>query len=109
MKATTLTGRPTGSGAMTGCEPEVWAIADSVRDAKDAVEFERGVLGLIFLMCISDSPDESPAAVLAEWGEESEQDRDEYTAEYIYWVPQEFRWINLTTHRRPPIIGQAVD
>ena len=47
--------------------------------------------------------------MLAEWGEEAEQDRDEATAENILWVPQEFRWINLTAQGRPPTIGQSVD
>ena len=29
---------------------------------------------------------------LAEWGEDTAEDRDEYIAENIFWVPPDARW-----------------
>ena len=55
-------------------------------------EYKHVVLGIIFLKYISDAFEERHAAVLAEWGEEAAEDRDEYIAENIFWVPQEARW-----------------
>ena len=47
--------------------------------------------------------------VLAQWGEEAAEDRDEYTAESIFWVPPEARWSVLQAQARQPTIGTAVD
>ena len=37
------------------------------------------------------------------------EDRDEYTAENIFWVPPEARWANLKAQARQSTIGQIVD
>ena len=47
--------------------------------------------------------------MLAEWGEEAAEDRDEYVAENIFWVPREARWARLKARARQPTIGQTVD
>lgn len=47
--------------------------------------------------------------MLAEWGEEAAEDRDEYIAEDIFWVPVEARWANLHAQARQPTIGRIVD
>ena len=60
-------------------------------------------------VCVSDAFEERRAAVLAEWGEEAAEDRDEYTAESIFWVPPEARWPYLQGQARQPTIGQLVD
>ena len=36
--------------------------------------------------------EERRAAVLAEWGAEAAEDRDEYAAENVFWAPPEARW-----------------
>ena len=90
-------------------ESELWSMADALRGSMDAAEYKHVVLGLIFLKYISDAFEEHHAAVLAEWGEETAEDPDEYTAESIFWVPPEARWAHLRTRARQPTIGQLVD
>ena len=100
---------PAGTGATTGYEAELWAMADALRGSMDAAEYKHVVLGLIFLKYISDAFEERHAAVLAEWGEEAAEDRDEYTAENIFWVPPEARWAHLKASARQASVGRLVD
>ena len=88
---------------------DLWRMADTLRGSMDAAEYKHVVLGLIFLKYVSDAFEERRAAVLAEWGEEAAEDRDEYTAESIFWVPPEARWPYLQGQARQPTIGQLVD
>ena len=37
------------------------------------------------------------------------EDRDEYLAKNIFWVPTEARWLNIQAHARQNTIGQTVD
>ncbi len=96
-------------GATTGYEAELWTMADALRGSMDAAEYKHVVLGLIFLKYISDAFEERHAAVLAEWGEEAAEDRDEYTAENVFWVPPEARWAGLKARARQASIGWIVD
>ena len=75
----------------------------------DAAEYKHVVLGLIFLKYISDAFEERHAEVLAELGEEAAEDRDEYIAENIFWVPPEARWQYLRNQTRQPNIGRLID
>ena len=101
--------KPGGDGATTGYEAQLWRMADALRGSMDAAEYKHVVLGLIFLKYISDAFEERHAAVLAEWGSEAAEDRDEYIAENIFWVPPEARWAHLKAQARQPTIGQLVD
>ena len=94
---------------MIGHEAELWAMADALRGSMDAAEYKHVVLGLIFLKYISDAFDERRSVVLAEWGQEAAEDRDEYLAENIFWVPTEARWDCLKARARQPSVGQALD
>ena len=44
-----------------------------------------------------------------EWGEDAAEDRDEYTAENIFWVPPEARWAHLKAQARQSTVGLTVD
>ena len=101
--------KPVSQGATTGYEAELWRMADALRGSMDAAEYKHVTLGLIFLKYISDAFDERQAAVLAEWGADAAEDRDEYTAENIFWVPPDARWNHLQAQARQPEIGQLVD
>ncbi len=101
--------RQTSGGATTGYESELWAMADALGGSMDAAEYKHVVLGLIFLKYISDAFEERREAVLADWGEEAAEDRDEYIAENIFWVPREARWAKLKAQARQPTVGQTVD
>ena len=98
-----------GNGATTGYEAELWAMADALRGSMDAAEYKHVVLGLIFLKYISDAFEERREAVLAEWGEDAAEDRDEYVAENVFWVPQEARWNELKAKAKQSTVGELVD
>ncbi len=98
-----------GSGGALGYEAELWAMANTLRGSMDAAEYKHVALGLIFLKYISDAFEERHAAILEEWGAEAAEDRDEYLADNIFWVPAEARWANLKAQARQPVIGQLVD
>ena len=102
-------GAAPNSGATIGHEAELWAMADALRGSMDAAEYKHVVLGLIFLKYISDAFEERRAAVLAEWGADAAEDRDEYTADNIFWVPPEARWSHLKAQARQPTVGRTVD
>ena len=93
----------------TNDETKYWRMADALRGSMDAAEYKHVVLGLIFLKYISDAFEERHAEVLAEWGEDAAEDRDEYIAENIFWVPPEARWQYLKNQTRQPTIGTLVD
>lgn len=71
-----------------GFEKEIWKAADLLRGNLDASEYKSVVLGLIFLKYISDRF-EAKYNELVEEGDGFEEDKDEYTSENIFFVPQE--------------------
>ena len=102
--------KPGGDGATTGYETELWQMADTLRGSMDAAEDKHVVLGLIFLKYISDAFEEMHARLEAERADGADpEDRDEYTAKNIFWVPPEARWSHLKAQARQPTIGQLVD
>ncbi len=96
-------------GATTGPEAESWVMADAPRGWMEAAEYKQVVLGLIFLKYISDAFEECHVAVLAKWGNEAAEDRDESTAENIFWVSPDAGWGRLKAQARQPTVGPAVD
>ncbi|MEA3642032.1 MAG: class I SAM-dependent DNA methyltransferase [Lamprobacter sp.] len=96
----------------------LWQAADKLRGSIDAAEYKHVVLGLIFLKYISDAF-ETRRAILAEElkaeGIEAEQaerlleERDEYTAENVFWVPLEARWGQIQAQGKAPDIAKRVD
>ncbi|MDE0621107.1 MAG: class I SAM-dependent DNA methyltransferase [Bryobacterales bacterium] len=104
-----LTASTRNSGAIVGHETELWAMADALRGSMDAAEYKHVVLGLIFLKYISDAFEERRTALLSEWGEEAAEDRDEYVAENIFWVPPESRWCHLQAKAKQSTVGLTVD
>ena len=99
----------TESSGDTDYRSELWRMADALRGSMDVAEYKHIVLGLIFLKYISDAIEERHVEVLAEWGEDAAEDRDEYLADNIFWVPPEARWQKLQSQARQPTIGQLID
>jgi type I restriction enzyme M protein len=91
-----------------GFEATLWATADKLRGNLDAAEYKHVVLGLIFLKYISDAFGEKHAGLQNEKGADPE-DRDEYTADNIFWVPPEARWSFLQGRAKDPAIGKLLD
>ena len=103
----------------------LWASADKLRANMDAAEYKHLVLGLIFVKYISDAfvarqaeltlrlrdpadelfygdaTDEDIAAEL--------EDRDYYTSENVFWVPEGARWEALRAAAPQPDIGKRID
>ena len=91
-----------------GFEETLWKAADKLRGSMDASEYKHVVLGLIFLKYISDKF-ETKFDALIEEGAGFEEDRDEYEAENIFWVPKEARWSFIKDNAKDPKIGQFID
>lgn len=91
-----------------GFENQLWDAADKLRSNMDAAEYKHVVLGLIFLKYVSDSFTEKYDELKAA-GYGDEEDRDEYIAENIFWVPKEARWTNIKAHASSPDIGRVID
>ena len=96
------------NSADLGFEKEIFKAADKVRGNIDSAEYKNVVLGLIFLKYISDYFEEKYKALLAE-GDGFEEDRDEYLAENIFFVPEEARWGYIAKQATTPEIGQVID
>ena len=93
-------------------EKQLWKAADKLRKNIDAAEYKHVVLGLIFLKYISDAFEEMFAKLATGEGEYAgadPEDKDEYKAENIFFVPQESRWSFLQAQAKQPDIGTAVD
>ena len=91
-----------------GFEKEIWKAADLLRGNLDASEYKSVVLGLIFLKYISDKF-ETKYQELVNNGEGFEEDRDEYIADNIFFVPQEARWSVVAKAAHTPEIGTIID
>ncbi|MDE0119796.1 MAG: class I SAM-dependent DNA methyltransferase [Bdellovibrionales bacterium] len=93
-------------------EKKLWEAADSLRKNIDAAEYKHIVLGLIFLKYISDSF-EILHNKLKEGKEKykgaNPEDRDEYKAENVFFVPPSARWSYLCSRAKLPEIGKDID
>jgi type I restriction enzyme M protein len=100
------------SSANIGFEAKLWLAADKLRNNMDAAEYKHVVLGLIFLKYISDSFEAHHATLVAGKGEfkgANPEDKDEYLAANVFWVPVDARWPHLQAHAKQPTIGKIVD
>ena len=102
----------------------LWKAADKLRNQMDAAEYKHIVLGLIFLKYISDTFDiqknkikkmvsdkksdlfisEDPKVYEKEF-----EDRDYYTQDNVFWVPQKARWEKIRSQAKQPDIGSIID
>ena len=96
------------NGANLGFEQKLWAAADKLRGHMDAAEYKHVVLGLVFLKYISDAFLERYEALKADKLADPE-DRDEYTAENIFWVPKDARWGHIQGKAKQTSIGKVID
>ena len=93
-------------------EKQLWKAADKLRKNIDAAEYKHIVLGLIFLKYISDSFEEHYDKLKEGKGEyegADPEDRDEYKAENIFFVPPSARWSYLLKRAKLPEIGKDID
>ncbi len=91
-------------------EKQLWKAADTLRKNIDAAEYKHVVLGLIFLKYISDAFEELYLRLKKDAGSGADpEDKDEYKAENVFFVPIEARWSYLVAKAMQPNIGTQVD
>ena len=91
-----------------GFEDAIWRAADKLRGNLNASEYEGVVLGLIFLKYISDKFD-AKFAELSEDEYADVEDKDEYEADGVFFVPQDARWSVISQAAHTPQIGKVID
>ncbi len=102
----------TPNGAIVGFEEKLWAAADKMRGHMDPAEYKHVALGLIFLKYISDAFEERHGALVMQAEAEPSidpEDRDEYLADNIFWVPRDARWSYLQANAKQAEIGKLID
>src|SRR4051794_2308723 len=97
-----------GNGANLGFEQKLWQAADKMRGHMDSAEYKHVALGLIFLKYISDAFEERRQVLLKDKYADPEE-RDEYTAENVFWVPKQARWDQLQKNAKQVNIGKIID
>jgi len=102
-------------------EKQLWKSADKLRKNIDAAEYKHVVLGLIFLKYISDAFEElfeklkagdlsaSNGQAEGEYAGADPEDKDEYKAENVFFVPIDARWNFFLSKAKQPTIGKTVD
>ena len=98
----------TGNGGSLGFESELFKAADKLRGNMEPSDYKHVALGLIFLKYISDAFEAKYNELLAEDAQAAE-DKDEYLAENVFWVPKEARWSHLQANAKLPTIGTLID
>ncbi|MBN9611699.1 MAG: N-6 DNA methylase [Actinobacteria bacterium 69-20] len=104
-------------------EQTLWDAADELRSKMDSAVYKHVVLGLIFLKYVSDTfqvrrdelarliDDESSEYFMPTEAAKASvlNDRDEYTAEGVFWIPEGHRWEDLKAAGKQADIGARVD
>ncbi|MGH2531106.1 MAG: type I restriction-modification system subunit M [Thermomicrobiales bacterium] len=104
------TALPLANGLTSEEKAKLWAAADKLRGHLDAADYKHVVLGLIFLKYISDAFAEHYAELDAQRAAGVDpEDKDEYLAEGIFWVPPDARWSILEANAKQPTIGTIID
>ena len=100
-------------------EQTLWDAADELRSKMDSAVYKHVVLGLIFLKYVSDTfqvrrdelarliDDESSEYFMPTEAAKASvlNDRDEYTAEGVFWIPEGHRWEDLKAAGKQADIG----
>ncbi len=91
---------------------KLWGAANKLKKNIDAAEYKHIALGLIFLKYISDAYEELREKLEKGEGEYAgadPEDKDEYKAEKIFFVPEKARWKYLQGRAKLPSIGKDID
>lgn len=119
-KARTKPEQKAGRTGSLGYEQKLWSSADLLRNNMDPAEYKHVVLGLLFLKYIADAFEERREEIRASvndpdsenYGLDVEdllEDRDEYTADNVFWVPEKARWSYFQANAKQDTIGKILD
>jgi type I restriction enzyme M protein len=89
-------------------EAKLWKAADTLRKNIDAAEYKYVVLGLVFLKYISDAFEELYEELKKDPYADPE-DKDEYLAKNVFYIPEKARWSEIKKHAKDPEIGKILD
>jgi len=93
-------------------EKKLWKAADKLRKNMDAAEYKHVALGLIFLKYIEDAFNELYLKLKAgkdDYEDADPEDKNEYVAEKVFYVPPSARWTWLQGRAKLPTIGKDID
>ena len=91
-----------------GFEDKLWKTADKLRNNMDPSQYKYVVLGLIFIKYISDSFEEVYSKLEDQkWADP--EDKDEYKAKKVFWVPKKSRWDYIQNNAKQSNIGEIID
>lgn len=96
------------NGGNLGFEAEMFKAADKLRGNMEPSDYKHVALGLIFLKYISDAFEALHKTLQAE-DPQAAEDKDEYLADNVFWVPKDARWSHLQAHAKLPTIGTLID
>ena len=117
------TAKKSSSPAKT-LEQTLWDAADKMRGNLEAGEYKHVVLGLVFLKYVSDAFAERRSWLEAATADKDNtdyyvpnpdrrstivDDRNEYLADNVFWVPEQARWSYLQDRAKQPEIGVLID
>ena len=91
-------------------EKKLWKAADKLRKNMDAAEYKHVALGLIFLKYISDAFEEQYQKLISQKSDGADpEDKNEYVAEKVFFVPVSARWTYIQGRSTQPTIGKDID
>ena len=93
---------------MISFEQQLFKAVDKLRKNIDAAEYKYVVLGLVFIKYISETFNDLYEKLEAEQYSDPE-DRDEYLAENVFFVPSNARWSHLHNNAKLSSIGEIID
>ena len=96
------------NNAKIGFEKQIWDAACVLWGHIPAAEYRKVIIGLIFLRYISAAFEKRYNELLAE-GDGFENDKDAYTMENIFFVPEIARWSTIAAAAHTPEIGKVID
>ena len=90
-----------------GFEKQIWDAACVLWGHIPAAEYRKVIIGLIFLRYISAAFEKRYNELLAE-GDGFENDKDAYTMENIFFVPEFARWSTIAAAAHTTEIGKVI-
>lgn len=96
------------NNANIGFEKQIWDAACVLWGHIPAAEYRKVIVGLIFLRYISCAFEKRYNTLVAE-GDGFEDDRDAYTSENVFFVPEAARWDKISAAAHTPEIGKVID
>ena len=89
-------------------ESILWDSANKLRGGISASDYMHVVLGLIFLKYLSDKFEVRYNELVKE-GLGYEKDKDEYSKDMIFWIPEKARWSYISKFSKSEELGKILD